>query len=106
MNIGGVLLEDRLWAMPARVRTVALSGVCHGATLALAMAQLHSGHDLRQIEPGFLVGANEEEQEELTGDFTTAMEAIVAATHVGDIILTAFFETLIVVRVIPILLKG
>ena len=37
VNVGGVLLEDRLWAMPARVRTVALSGVRHGAALALAM---------------------------------------------------------------------
>ena len=31
MNVGGVLLEDRLRAMPARVRMVALSGVRHNA---------------------------------------------------------------------------
>ena len=37
MNAGGVLLEDHLWAMLARVRTVSLHGVRHGATLALAM---------------------------------------------------------------------
>jgi hypothetical protein len=30
MNAGGVLLEDHLWAMPAHVRMVTLSGVCHG----------------------------------------------------------------------------
>ena len=78
MNTGGVLLEDRLWAIPARVRTVALSGVRHGAALALATAQLPVGAD--------------EEEEELTADFTAATEAIMAATHAGDIVLAAFFE--------------
>jgi hypothetical protein len=38
VNARGVLLDDRLWAMPSWVRTVALSGVCHGAALALAVA--------------------------------------------------------------------
>ena len=60
VNAEGVLLEDRLWARPTRVRMVALCGVCHGATLALSMVQLHSGHDLRLLEPGFPVGADEE----------------------------------------------
>ena len=70
MNARGVLLEDHLQAMPARVRTVAHSGVCYGAGLALAMAQLCSGHDLCLLEPSFPVGADEKEKEELTGDFT------------------------------------
>ena len=90
MNVGGVLLEDHLWAMPAWVRTVALSGVCHGAALARAMAQLCSGHDLCLFQPGFLVGADE--QEELIGDFIATAEAIMVATHAGDIVLAAFFE--------------
>ena len=33
VNTRGVLLEDRLWAMPARVRTVALSRVRHGTAV-------------------------------------------------------------------------
>ena len=70
---------------------VALSGVDHGAALALATTQLRSDHDLCLLEPSFLVAADEEE-EELTGDFTTAVEAIMAATHAGDVVLTAFFE--------------
>jgi len=57
------------------------------------MAQLHSGHDLRLLEPGFPVGTDEGEMEELTGDFTTTVEAIMAATHVRDIVLIAFFES-------------
>ena len=60
MNAGGVLLEDHLRAMPARVRMVALHWVHHGATLALAMAQLCSCHDLCLLEPSFPVGTDEE----------------------------------------------
>ena len=63
----------------------------HGATVALGAVQLHSSHDLRLLEPGFLVGADEE-MEELTGDFATTAEAIVVAMHAGDVVLTAFFE--------------
>ena len=71
---------------------MALSGVCHGAALALAVVQLCSSHDLRLLEPSFLVGTNEEEKEELIGDFTATVEAIMVAMHAGDVILTAFFE--------------
>ena len=88
----GILLEDRLRAMLACVRTVSLCGVHHGAAFALAMAQLHFGHDLRLLEPSFPVGADEEVKEELTSDFTATAEAIMVATHAGDIILAAFFE--------------
>ena len=91
VNAGGVLLEDHLWAMPGQVRMVALHKVRHGAALALAAAQLHSGHDLRLLEPGFLVGADE--QEELIGDFIATAEAIMVATHAGDVVLAAFFES-------------
>jgi len=71
----------------------------------MATAQLHSGHDLRLLEPSFPVGTNEE-KDNLIGDFTIAAEAIVVATHVGDVVLIAFFEPLIVSRVIPILMEG
>ena len=92
VNARGVLLEDRLQAMPAWVRMVALCEVRHGAALALAATQLHSGHDLRLLEPGFPIGANEEKKKELTSNFTATVEAIVAATHAGDVVLAAFFE--------------
>ena len=91
MNVGG-LLEDHLWAMPARVRMVGLSGVRHGAALALVAVQLCSGHDFCLLEPGFLVGTDEEEKKDLTGDFTATTEAIMADTHAGDVILATFFE--------------
>jgi hypothetical protein len=44
------------------------------------------------LEPNFLVGTNEEEREELIGNITAAAKAIVAATHAGDVVLTAFFD--------------
>ena len=93
VNAGGVLFEDHLWAMPARVRMVGLSGVRHGAALALVAVQLCSGHDFCLLEPGFPVGVNEEETAELTGDFIATAEAIVVAMHAGDVVLTAFFES-------------
>ena len=58
VNVGGALLKDHLWAMPAQVRMVALSGV---PAVALAVVQLCFGHNLRLLEPSFPVGANEEE---------------------------------------------
>ena len=91
VNVGGALLKDHLWAMPAQVRMVTLSRVHHGAALAQATTQLRSGHDLRLFEPSFLVGADEE-KEELTSNFTAAAEAIMVATHAGGVILAAFFE--------------
>ena len=91
VNDGGLLLEDRLWVMPARVRMVALQGVCHGTGTALAAMQLHSSHDLHLLEPSFPVGANLE-QEELIGDFTAVAEAIVVTTDAGDVILVAFLD--------------
>ena len=92
VNLGGLLLEDRLWAMPAHVRTVALCGVRHGASTTLATSQLYFGHDLYLLEPSFLVGANEEEQEELIDDFTAIVKAIMVPMYAGDIILAAFFD--------------
>ena len=56
------------------------------------MVELRCGHDLRQLEPGFPVGTDEEEHEELIGDFNVTVEAIVAAMHAGDVVLAAFFE--------------
>jgi hypothetical protein len=108
VNTRGVLLEDHLRAMPARVRMVALRRVRHGIALALAMVQLCSGHDLCLLESSFLVGIDKEEQEELTGDLPPprTTEAIVVATYAGDVILAGFFEPQIASRVIPILMKG
>lgn len=45
----GVTLEGRLMNLPKRTKEIALSGVRHGAALALALAQPYSDHDLRRL---------------------------------------------------------
>jgi hypothetical protein len=42
--------------IPVHVRDVALHDVCHGAAVALAIAQVRSGLDLRSVEPSFPEG--------------------------------------------------
>ena len=48
---------------------------------ALATAQLHLGHELHHLEPGFLDTNRLEDQEDLIGDFTDAAEAIAVTIH-------------------------
>lgn len=93
VNAGGVLLEDRLWAMPDRVKEVVTQGIHQGAATSLSMKQLHSGHDLLHLEPGLLVASlaeEEEKQEELVDDFTIATSAIENAINVEEVMLHAF----------------
>jgi hypothetical protein len=52
LNARGDILAARLQDIPVRAREVALRDVRHGATVALAIAQVRSGQDLRSVEPG------------------------------------------------------
>ena len=47
VNARGAVPVVRLHDTPNRVREVALHGVRHSAAMALASAQVHSGHELR-----------------------------------------------------------
>ena len=49
VNARGVVPVVRLYDIPNRIREVALHGVHHGAAMALAAAQAHSGHNLRLL---------------------------------------------------------
>ena len=49
LNAQGGVLEARLLDIPMRVREVALHDVWHGVTVALMIAQVHSGHDLHPL---------------------------------------------------------
>ena len=51
MNARGDTVAARLQDIPNRIREVAGHGVRRGATVALAMAQFETGHDLLQVEP-------------------------------------------------------
>ena len=52
VNARGAVLVVRLHDISNRVREVALHGVHHGATMALAAAQAHSGHNLWLLPHG------------------------------------------------------
>ena len=53
LPVGPNFLE-RVGALPASIQEVVTHGLRHGATLAMAVAQLCSDADLRAVEPGFL----------------------------------------------------
>jgi len=87
-TLGKFSLEDRLQDILVRAREVATHGVRYGATLAIA--QLHLGHELRHLEPGFLDTNRLEDQEDLIGDFTDAAEAIAVTIHAQDVVNNVF----------------
>ena len=78
MNARGNTVAARLEDIPNRVREVAGHGVRHGAAVALATAQLESGHDFLQIEPVHFPLGSEDwwAFEELTDDMEMAAAAI------------------------------
>jgi hypothetical protein len=69
---------------------VATHGVCYGAGATLAVAQLHLGHELRHLEPGFLDTDQLKGQYDLIRDFTNAAEAITVVIHVEDVVNNVF----------------
>ena len=76
VNARGTVLVVRLHDIPNRVREVALHGVRHGATMALAAAQACSGHDLRLLPHGFLATERPGDHERLVDDFFNAANSI------------------------------
>ena len=82
-------LEESPHALPTWVGEVVTHGVHHGATTALAVAQLRSGQDLHEVEPGFPPESSWDEIDKLVSDFTDAAEAVIASVDVVDIISNA-----------------
>ena len=73
VNARGVVLVVRLHDIPNCVREVALHGGRHGAAMALASAQAHSGHELRFLPHGFLAVAHSGDYERLIEDFFSVL---------------------------------
>ena len=69
---------------------MATHGVRYGADATLAVAQLHSGHELCHLEPSFLDTDPLEDQEDLIGDFTDAAKAIEVTIHAEDVVDNGF----------------
>ena len=85
------MLEACLQDVSVCAREVALHDVRHGATVALAIAQVRSGHDLHLLQPGFLDGKDPDIHQELVDDFEGATVAIVHITLAEGIINRIFF---------------
>ena len=92
VNARGVSLEDRLQDIPVHAREVATHGVRYGAGAALAATQLHSGHELHNLEPGFSDTNRLEDQEGLIGDFIDAAEAIAVTINAQDVVNNVFLR--------------
>jgi len=69
-----------LYDVPNRVREVALHGVCHGAAMALAIAQARSGHELRLLPHGILATEHPEDHERLVKDFFNTSNSVALAS--------------------------
>ena len=91
INARGAILVVHLHDIPNRVREVALHGVRHGAVMALASAQIHSGHELRFLPHGFLAAAHPEDCERLIEDFFSAANSIAFIFQANDIVAKVFF---------------
>ena len=87
----GAISVVRLHAILNRVSEVALHGVRHGATTALAAAQARSGHNLRLLPHGFLDVVHPRDHERLTEDFLSAADSVAFNTLADDIVGKVFF---------------
>ena len=100
VNAWGVSLEDHLQDILVHAKEVATHGVRHGASAALAVAQLRSGHELHHLEPSFLDTDRLADQEDLIGDFIDAVEAIAVTIHAQDVVNNVFLGLDIISRVL------
>ena len=90
VNAQSPLLINRLHDIPVRTQEIALHGIRRGAVVALATAQVQTGHDLRTMEPGFPMADDLDMYKELIQDFNDAMAAIVDITPAQDVVNKVF----------------
>ena len=74
-----------------RAREVALHDVHHGAIVALAIAQVRSGHNLHPLQHDFLDGEDPNDYQELVDDFEGATDAVAHITPDEGIVNRVFF---------------
>ena len=71
-------------------REVALHGVRHGAAMALASAQAHSGHKLRFLPHGFPATAHPRDYERMIEDFLSVANSVAFVSQADDIVAKVF----------------
>ena len=67
-----------------------MHGVGHGAAMALASTQAHSGHELQFLPRGFLAAARPRDHERLIEDFFNAANSVAFISQADDIIAKVF----------------
>ena len=92
VNARGAILVVRLHDIPNHVREVALPRVRHGAAMALAAAQVHSGHDLRLLPHGASATGYPRDYERLVVDFSDVANSITFISQADYIIAKVFFD--------------
>ena len=92
VNVRGIVLVVRLHDIPNHIREVALHGVRHGAAMALAAAQVHSGHDLWLLPRGALATGYPRDYERLVEDFFDAANSIALTSQADDIVNKVFSD--------------
>ena len=71
-----------------RAGEIAIHGAHQGATVALTIAQVRFGHELRWLQPDF---ANIDDHHDLVVSFEGAIDAVVNASSVKGIVNNIFF---------------
>ena len=90
VNARGAVSVVRLHDILNHVREVALHGIHHGATMALASAQAHSSHELQFLPHGFPAMAHPGDHERLIEDFFSAANSVAFISHADDIVAKVF----------------
>ena len=91
INAKGAVPVVCLHDIPNHVREVALHGICHGAAMALAAVQAHSGHELWLLSHGFPATEYPGDHERLVEDFFSVANSIAFNTLGDDIVSKVFF---------------
>lgn len=91
INARGTVPVVRLHDVLNHIREVALHCVRHGTAVALAVAQVHSGHELRLLPHGFPAIDHPEDHECLVDDFSNATSSIAFSSSAEDIVNKVFF---------------
>ena len=90
VNARGAVPVVRLHDIPKCVREVALHGIRHGATMALAAVQARSGHEIQLLPHGFPAVAHPGYHERLVEDFFSTANSIALTSLADDIINKVF----------------
>ena len=90
VNVRGSSIDAHLQDVLVHVWEIALHGICHGAAVALTVAQVQTGYELHAMETGFPVGDGPEEHVDLLEEFTIAAEVVVDITSAQDVVNKVF----------------